>query len=168
MVKSPISRSRKNSAALAMSSRLTMTAQRLMSSLMCRRAKCLVLRTDNHKKAEAKMDKTAERTVLKVVLGLLVVVILSIGVFIVSAATSKNQEEDDLEEDENDMPITGSALEMASTAALDYIGQGRVTDTEIGDEDGYYEVEITLDDGSQVDVYLDENFNVIGHESDSE
>ena len=114
------------------------------------------------------MDKTAERTVLKVVLGLLVVVILSIGVFIVSAATSKNQEEDDLEEDENDMPITGSALEMASTAALDYIGQGRVTDTEIGDEDGYYEVEITLDDGSQVDVYLDENFNVIGHESDSE
>ena len=41
-----------------------------------------------------------------------------------------------------------------------------VTDTEVGDEDSYYEVEVTLDDGSQVDVQLDEGFNVVGGETD--
>ncbi len=60
-------------------------------------------------------------------------------------------------------PINGDALTKASAAALEYTGGGRVTETEIGDEDGYYEIEVTLDDGSQVDVHLDENFNVIGH-----
>ncbi|MCI0397491.1 MAG: PepSY domain-containing protein [Chloroflexi bacterium] len=65
-----------------------------------------------------------------------------------------------------DVPITGTALEQASAAALDYIGEGRVTDTEVGDEEGYYEIEITRDDGRQVDVHLDEAFNVLGHEDD--
>lgn len=63
-----------------------------------------------------------------------------------------------------DVPITGTALDRASAAALDYIGEGRVTGTEVGDEEGYYEVEITLDNGRQVDVHLDEAFNVLGHE----
>jgi uncharacterized membrane protein YkoI len=63
-----------------------------------------------------------------------------------------------------DVPITGTALEQASAAALDYIGEGRVTETEVGDEEGYYEVEITKDNGRQVDVHLDEAFNVLGHE----
>jgi hypothetical protein len=51
--------------------------------------------------------------------------------------------EDNEAEDENegpDVPITGSALDQASAAALDYIGEGRVTGTEVGDEEGYYEV----------------------------
>ena len=65
-----------------------------------------------------------------------------------------------------DVPITGDALEQASNAALDYIGEGRVTETEVGDEEGYYEVEITRDNGSQVDVHLDEAFNILGHEND--
>jgi uncharacterized membrane protein YkoI len=65
-----------------------------------------------------------------------------------------------------DVPITGNALEQASAAALEYIGQGRVTETEVGDEEGYYEIEITLDNGRQVDVHLDEAFNVLGHEDD--
>ncbi|MCB8959226.1 MAG: hypothetical protein H6651_02850 [Ardenticatenales bacterium] len=64
------------------------------------------------------------------------------------------------------MPITGDALQQASAAALDYIGEGRVTATEVGDEEGYYEVEITRDNGSQVDVHLDEEFNVLGHLDD--
>jgi hypothetical protein len=63
-----------------------------------------------------------------------------------------------------DMAITGSALDRAGAAALDYIGEGRVTGTEVGDEEGYYEVEITLDNGRQVDVHLDEGFKVIGRE----
>ena len=115
------------------------------------------------------MDKTTERTILKVTLGLLVVMILATGVFIASAVTSQKGQEDDEAEDENeDVPITGSALEKASAAALKYIGEGRVTETEIGDEEGYYEVEVTLNNGQQVDVHLDENFNVLGHESDYE
>ena len=41
-----------------------------------------------------------------------------------------------------------------------------MTETEVGDEEScYYEVEVTLDDGSQVDVQLDEGFNVVGDEA---
>lgn len=78
-------------------------------------------------------------------------------------------EAEDAAEDElegPDQPIKGSALEQASQAALDYLGEGRVTATEQGDEEGYYEVEITLANGRQVDVHLDENFNVLGQEAD--
>ena len=53
---------------------------------------------------------------------------------------------------------------MASAAALAYIGEGRVTDSELGDEEGYYEIEITLNNGNQVDVHLDKNFNVLSTE----
>ena len=42
------------------------------------------------------------------------------------------------------------ALTRASAAALAEIEGGRVTGTEISDEDSYYEVEITLGDGQQV------------------
>ena len=62
---------------------------------------------------------------------------------------------------DDEHPITGPALQQASDAALEYTGGGRVTGTEVGDEDSYYEVEVTLDDGSQVDVQLDENFIVL-------
>ena len=71
-----------------------------------------------------------------------------------------------VEDEEEDVPITGNALERASQAALDYIGEGSVTDSEIGDEEGYYEIEITLNDGGEVDVHLDENFNVLSVEYD--
>ena len=47
-------------------------------------------------------------------------------------------------------------------------GGGRVTGTEVGDEESLYEVEVTLDDGSQVDVQLDEQFRVVGSEADDE
>jgi hypothetical protein len=68
--------------------------------------------------------------------------------------------------DDSDAPITGDAYDRASAAALEATGEGRVTDTEVGDEEGYYEVEVTLEDGSQVDVHLDEDFNVMGTEGD--
>jgi len=67
--------------------------------------------------------------------------------------------------DDNEQPITGSALEQASQAALDHTGEGGVTETEVGDEESYYEVEVTLDDGSQVDVQLDESFTVVGQDA---
>ncbi len=67
---------------------------------------------------------------------------------------------------DSDTPITGPALEKATAAALAHIGQGIVTETEVGDEESYYEVEITLEDGTQIDVQLDESFNVVGSEAD--
>src|SRR5262245_3433710 len=68
--------------------------------------------------------------------------------------------------DDNEAPITGADYDRASAAALEATGGGRVTETEVGDEESYYEVEVTLDDGTQVDVQLDENFKVVGSESD--
>jgi uncharacterized membrane protein YkoI len=70
--------------------------------------------------------------------------------------------------DDAEAPITGSALEEASQAALAHTGGGRVTETEVGDEDSYYEVEVTLDDGSQVDVQLDKNFDVVTTMADND
>ena len=64
-------------------------------------------------------------------------------------------------DDASDTPITSPDLERASAVALEHTGGGRVTGTEVGDEESYYEVEVTLDDGSQVDVQLDEGFNVV-------
>lgn len=72
------------------------------------------------------------------------------------------------DDDGTEVPITGPALERASAAALDYVGEGSVTETEVGDEESYYEVEITLLDGSQIDVQLDEAFIVVGSEADGE
>ena len=69
---------------------------------------------------------------------------------------------------DDDQPITGTALEKASQAALAQTGGGRVTGTEVGDEESYYEVEVTLDDGSQIDVQLDESFNVVSQAADHE
>ena len=68
--------------------------------------------------------------------------------------------------DDAEEPITGPALDQATAAALDHVGEGQVTETEVGDEDSLYEVEVTLDDGSQIDVQLDADFNVVATEED--
>lgn len=68
--------------------------------------------------------------------------------------------------DDSEAPITGDALDKATAAALEHTGEGRVTDTEVDDEDSKYEVEVTLDDGTEVDVQLDEDFAVVGAEAD--
>jgi uncharacterized membrane protein YkoI len=70
------------------------------------------------------------------------------------------------DDDATEVSITGDALQKASTAALDHLGGGRVTGTEVDDEESYYEVEVTMDDGHQVDVQLDRGFNVVGTEGD--
>ena len=88
----------------------------------------------------------------------IVAVALGIGAGVAFAAGSG---------DDNEAPITGAALEQASAAALEHTGGGRVTESEVGDEESYYEVEVTLDDGSQVDVQLDENFNVVGDKTEA-
>jgi hypothetical protein len=71
-------------------------------------------------------------------------------------------------DDGGERPISGSALDRASAAALDHTGGGRVTETETGDEESRYEVEVTRGDGSQVDVQLDRDFRVVGSEGDDD
>jgi len=74
----------------------------------------------------------------------------------------------DAEDSGPDVAITGADLDRASSAALDHTGGGRVTGTEVGDEESYYEVEVTLDGGNAVDVQLDEAFNVVSSSDDVE
>ncbi len=69
---------------------------------------------------------------------------------------------------DDDEPLTGSALDKATAAALEHTGGGTVTETEVGDDGAAYGVEVRLDDGSQVEVNLDENFKVIGQEADDD
>jgi hypothetical protein len=69
------------------------------------------------------------------------------------------------DDDATEKPITGSALDRASAAALESTGGGQVTGTEVHDEESYYEVEVTTD-GGQTDVQLDRDFNVVGSQGD--
>ena len=62
--------------------------------------------------------------------------------------------------------ITGEALQKASDVALAHTGGGKVTETEVNDEESYYQVEVTTDKGQQ-DVQLDRNFNVVSSKDDS-
>lgn len=96
----------------------------------------------------------------KIVVGILAVAIAAVlGTGMAGAAMGGDGDE---------RPITGDALARASAAALAHTGGGRVTDTEEGDEESLYEVEVTRDDGSQVDVQVDADFRVVGSEGDDD
>jgi hypothetical protein len=69
---------------------------------------------------------------------------------------------------DDDQPLTGTALEQASAAALAHTGGGTVIETEVGDDGAAYGVEVRLDDGSVVEVNLDESFAVTGQEVDDD
>ena len=68
--------------------------------------------------------------------------------------------------DDREAPISGSALAQAEAVALAHTGEGLVSDTEVGDEESLYEVEVTRDGGGEVDVQLDGDFKVVGQESE--
>ena len=68
--------------------------------------------------------------------------------------------------DDADQPLTGATLERASTAALAKTGAGTVTDSERSGQ--AYELEVTKDDGSQVDVLLDREFKLVSAAPDHE
>src|SRR5262245_50569845 len=69
---------------------------------------------------------------------------------------------------DDDQPLTGSALSRASAAALASTGGGTVIESEAGDDGAAYGVEVRLDDGSVVEVSLDADFQVVGHEADDD
>jgi uncharacterized membrane protein YkoI len=71
-------------------------------------------------------------------------------------------------DDGNGKPITGPDLDRASAVALNEAGGGKVTGSELRDEEGYYEVEVTRPDGKQVDVHLDNSFHVLASKADHE
>src|SRR3989344_5766316 len=104
-----------------------------------------------------------------ILLGILMLSALLMGTLLVAAFVMQPaqnnthplkviDEEDAFEDDEvgevedaYEEPITGSALDQVSAVALAYIGEGQVTDSEVGDED---------------DVHLDQDFKVISTEYD--
>jgi len=69
---------------------------------------------------------------------------------------------------DTDAPLTGNDLDRATQAALEHTGGGTVIESEIGDDGAAYSVEIKSDDGTVVEVQLDESFNVTGDEADDD
>jgi uncharacterized membrane protein YkoI len=69
---------------------------------------------------------------------------------------------------DQDTPLTGSALERASAAALTHTGGGTVVDSEVGDDGAAYGVEVRTPDGKQVEVSLNASFRVTGQEADED
>lgn len=98
--------------------------------------------------------------VKKVLLAVAVAMVVLTGAGVAYAAGSG--------EDSSEPQATGAGIEKAKSIALDYTNGGRVTGTEIGDEEGYYEVEVIRPDGSQVDVHLDRDYNVLSTPADHE
>jgi hypothetical protein len=92
----------------------------------------------------------------KLIIGAAVALMLLVGAGVAYASGSSG---------DGSEQSTGPGMEQAKGVALDHVN-GRVTATEFQDEEGYYEVEVTKPDGSQVDVHLDKNFNVIDAQSD--
>ena len=68
----------------------------------------------------------------------------------------------------DDEPLTGDTYDRAVAAALEAYPGAEVTETEIGDDGAAYEVELRLADGSQVEVQLDDGFNLLGSEPDDD
>ncbi len=70
--------------------------------------------------------------------------------------------------------VTGPEADKAKSAAIAAVGGGTITEVERDDgDDGYgtsgvYEVEVTRDDGSQVEVHLDGDYNVVGQQADED
>lgn len=93
----------------------------------------------------------------KVLIAAIAALVVAGGAATVSVATGSG-----------DTPLEGSELERASDAALAHTGGGTVVESEAGEGSGAYEVGVLLEDGSVVEVQLDENFEVIGSGADSE
>jgi uncharacterized membrane protein YkoI len=81
------------------------------------------------------------------------------GVGIANAVTGDSEEQ-----------VTGPDADKAKAAALDAVGGGTVSEIEYQEagSSGFYEVEVTRDDGSQVEVHLDGQFQPVGTAADDD
>jgi hypothetical protein len=68
----------------------------------------------------------------------------------------------------DEQSLTGTDLQRATEAALAHTGGGTVIESEVGDGGAAYEVEVRLDDGSVVEVTLDESFTVMNQARDDD
>ena len=66
--------------------------------------------------------------------------------------------------------LTGSEAQKAKSAATAAVGGGTVTEVERSDENGTgaFEVEVAREDGSQLEVHLDSEYNVVGQQADED
>ncbi len=63
--------------------------------------------------------------------------------------------------------LEGSERDRVSTAATEAVGGGQVVDAESSDDPGEaYEVEVRKDDGTEVDVTLDKDLDVLRQDAD--
>ena len=69
---------------------------------------------------------------------------------------------------DDDAQLEGVSRDRAVAAAKAHVGEGEVTDTEIGDDGAAYGVEIRKPDGAQVEVNLDKDYHVTGTEADDD
>jgi uncharacterized membrane protein YkoI len=69
---------------------------------------------------------------------------------------------------DTDQELTGTTRDRAVAAALAATGGGTVLETEIGDDNAAYGVEVRLPDGRQVEVNLDKSFKVVAQEADED
>jgi uncharacterized membrane protein YkoI len=124
-----------------------------------------ILRLSNDTRTSKKGAEEVNRK--KRAIGAAAVAVLALGGG--GAAIATQQEQDPTNGgDSSEQQATGANIEKAKSAALEHTNGGRVTGTEVGDEEGYYEIEVTRDDGSQVDVHLDRDLNVLGTLDDHE
>jgi hypothetical protein len=66
--------------------------------------------------------------------------------------------------------VTGPDAQKAKSAAIAAVGGATVTEVERDDGNGtgVFEVEVRREDGSQVEVHLDGDLNVVGQEADED
>jgi len=66
--------------------------------------------------------------------------------------------------------LTGPDAEKAKSAAITAVGGGTVSEVERDDGNGTgaFEVEVTREDGSQLEVHLNGDYNVVGQQADDD
>jgi uncharacterized membrane protein YkoI len=102
-------------------------------------------------------EETHMRTKTKVLIATGAALVIAAAAATVSVATGSD-----------DQPLEGSDLDRATAAALAHTGGGTVVDSELGDDGASYEVEVRLDDGSVIEVQLDDRFQVAGSTPDDD
>ena len=89
-----------------------------------------------------------------------VAMLLALGVAGIAYANGGDSEEQ----------LTGPEADKAKSAAIAAVGGGTVTEVERDDGNGTgaFEVEVTREDGSQLEVHLDGDYNVVGQQADED
>ena len=90
-----------------------------------------------------------------------VVALIAVGSAVAGVAVASGS-------NDNSTPLTGSEYDRVTAKALQETGGGTVNETEKGDEESYYQVEVQNADGSQTDVNLDRDLNVVKTKTENE